>query len=370
MYLQLSDFDHLRDDKTVRFRDEILHGVPVVIISYMISNDELWEKPLGVECRGITFEKETGKLISLPFEKFFNVNEKAWTQASVIRDYERLAVLEKRDGSMISPAMVDGKVFLKTKKSFYSDVALEANQSIPTNVYNFCRHMLEIEFCPIFEYTSPDTKIVINYGVEPQFVLLAARDMRTGQYMSYDALSTAGEMFEVPVVENFLRARVDDYLALAEKTEDIEGWVIYTDQGRFKIKTKWYMDRHRLIDVRERDIAGFVLNETLDDLIPNLIEGEADMEVVRRIESQVADDLANLVSDLEELVSVAATIPLGKERADWVTNNCGELAKFVHRGARGIENSDESIRDFYRQRYLSSFSLRSVGNPNFRGDEE
>src|SRR5690242_11836962 len=32
------------------------------------------------ECRGICFDQETGKVISRPFQKFFNVNEKEETQ--------------------------------------------------------------------------------------------------------------------------------------------------------------------------------------------------------------------------------------------------------------------------------------------------
>lgn len=148
--------------------------------------------------------------------------------------------------------------------------------------------------------------------------------------------------------------------------EGIEGWVIYNKTGRFKLKTKWYMDRHRLIDVRERDIARFVLEETLDDLIPNLMEGDADMTKVREIEHTIVSDLAMIYYDVQTLAERAMIWKEGRERAEWINSNAGELASFVHRAARGLENSDENVRKWYIGKYLSKFSLRSIGNPNFR----
>ncbi|USV40956.1 RNA ligase [Xanthomonas phage BUDD] len=371
MYLSLSDFDHLRDEPTVRFREETINGNDVVIISYMLSNDALWKMPLGVECRGITFNKVTGKLISLPFEKFFNVNEKEHTQEHVIRDYLIQSVLDKRDGSMITPAFIGGAIALKTKKTFFSDVALAAQRELTPELAEFCEKMLSLDFCPIFEYTDPDCKIVLDYGKTPELVLLAMRDMTDGKYLSYEHLVEITRTWNVRLVPNYVNVeKVSDLLTLAATAEDIEGWVIYTSQGRFKVKTKWYCDRHHLIDIRERDIATLVLEEKLDDLMPNLIAGEADMEAIREIERRVTDGISQLMDTVAYLGLHAGDIAIGKARADWVNDNCGKLAKFVHRAARGVENSDESFKEFYRQHYLSTFSLRSIGNPNFRDEEE
>lgn len=370
MYLSLSDFDHLRDDQTVRFREETVNGVEVVIIAYMISNDDLWSKKFGLETRGPTFEKATGKLISLPFEKFFNVNEKAHTQAHIVQDYDVDFILDKRDGSMITGALINGSVFLKTKKSFYSDVAIDANDDCPQHIWNFFRDALSLKYSPIFEYTSPDNKVVLNYGNEPQFVLLAIRDMTDGSYVSYNDSRNLAVRYGVQMVDRVSFNTVKECLDSQLTAEDIEGWVVYTNEGRFKVKTKWYCDRHHLIDVRERDIAGYVLDETLDDLIPNLIAAEADMDIVRRIEREVTDGLTRIMISVDRFAVTAGDIPLGKERAEWVEGNCGPLSKFVHRAARGLENSEESFREYYRQRYLSEFSLRSIGNPNFRNDDE
>lgn len=369
MYLHLSDFDHLRDDPNVRFREETVGTKEVVIISYMLSSDDLWTKPLGLECRGITFDKATGELLSLPLEKFFNVNEKAHTQAHAIRDIQIQAVLDKRDGSMITGIVIDDKVHLKTKKSFYSDVAIEAQKALTLEVEAFIKLTARLRLTPIFEFTSPDARIVLDYGQEPKLVLLTIRDHSSGEYMSRPAVENCAAAWSIPLVPSIEDvSSIQQLLDRAKTDEGIEGWVIYSNIGTFKVKTQWYIDRHHLIDIRERDIAVMALDETLDDLIPNLIAADANMDAIRAIEKNVSIELARIIHQVDMLSTQAARLT-GKERAEWVNENAGSLVKFVHRAARGIENSDSAYKEFYRRHYIKLFSLRSIGNPNFRSEE-
>jgi hypothetical protein len=53
------------------------------------------------ECRGICFDQETGKVISRPFQKFFNINEKEETQQDKLDLSLEHHILEKMDGTMI-----------------------------------------------------------------------------------------------------------------------------------------------------------------------------------------------------------------------------------------------------------------------------
>jgi len=77
-----------------------------VTIRYMISTPNLWEwnenDALGCairrECRGIAFDVKTGEVISRPWHKFFNVNEKPETQFNLINLEEPHIILEKLDG--------------------------------------------------------------------------------------------------------------------------------------------------------------------------------------------------------------------------------------------------------------------------------
>ena len=357
-------------NKNVRFREEIVGGRSLTIVCYMISDDALWKSPLGTETRGPCFDTDTGLLVALPFEKFFNVNEKEHTQAHLVAaemSRQMPQVCEKVDGSMINALVINDKVHLKTKKSFYSDVAVAAQAAMTPEVEALSKYLVYYDYTPIFEFTSPDTKIVMDYGINPRFRLIAARSMVNGSYLDQSALDEHARLFNVERPFWFIRHDLNEIIDKVETEELIEGWVIYLPSGRYKVKTKWYMDRHHMIDVRERDVAGFVLDETLDDLIPNMIEAGADMDRVREIEHQVATELMEIRSDIDRLSDIARTsFPLGAERAQWVNKNCGELTKFVFRASRGMDNSDESLKEFYRSRYLPSFSLRSIGNTNFR----
>lgn len=79
-----------------------------VTIRYMISTPQLWEwnddDALGCairrECRGIAFSTKTGEILSRPWHKFFNVNEKPETQLNIINLEEPHLILEKLDGCL------------------------------------------------------------------------------------------------------------------------------------------------------------------------------------------------------------------------------------------------------------------------------
>lgn len=361
----------LSDDKTVRFNEETVDGEKFVIVSYMISNDDLWHKRFGLETRGITFNAKTGEIVSRPFEKFFNVGEKAWTQPNDVKNQMRWAyVAEKRDGSMITPVVVNGRVFLKTKKSFTSDVALSAQANMTEEVEELCRALARGNYTPIFEYTCPDNKVVIDYGSEPEFVLLAVRDNVSGNYWGINAVREVGEAAGVRVIETY-QVTFDEMQEMVETAEGIEGWVIYTPDHRYKIKTKWYCDRHRVLDVRERDIARFAIEETLDDMIPEMEVGGCNMERISELANQVAHELASIFQTIEDL-SERAKAYSGMEQIAFIKGEAGALEKFVFREVRGAGNKEAAIRDFWISNYLKKYSLRGVGNPNFGGrdDEE
>ena len=59
------------------------------------------------ECRGIIFDTATGEILRRPFHKFFNVNERDETQDHRVDLSRPHAILEKLDGSMIAPFIVN-----------------------------------------------------------------------------------------------------------------------------------------------------------------------------------------------------------------------------------------------------------------------
>lgn len=370
MYLNLSMLkERFGNDPNVRFREEIVNGRSVTIVCYMVADDKLWSQELGVETRGVCFDTATGALLSLPFEKFFNLNEKVATQYHTVRaqmSHETNYVCEKVDGSMITPALIDGEVHLKTKKSFSSDVAKLAQAAAPRNVIEMCRWALQHRLTPIFEFSSPDSKIVIDYGAAPKFKLLAIRDMFTGRYLDMSVVEYHANNFGIESAKYYESHDLEHLVEDSANAEGIEGWVIYVgDQQRVKIKTKWYLDRHRMLDIRERDVARFVLEDVLDDLIPSMIEGEADMDAIRRIESKISSDLSHLRARIDTAAAIAKTYEDGTVRAKWINENHRDISPFVFQQSRDQEVSDSALKNWYMKHHLKDFNLISVGNPNF-----
>lgn len=375
----------------VRFQDQYVNGERFTICSYMISDKEIWNREYGLEARGITFGSG-GQIVCRPFEKFFNLNEVESTQEHLIEQEYGLPgtrVQEKRDGSMLTPVLVDGMgVVFKTKKSFTSDVALVAQEHAEKDkdFMRACQWCLEAGYTPIFEFTSPDSQIVIDYGNSTEFVLLAIRDMVSGTYFYPNGEKSTVRnylwaLFDCKKIKEFELTPDWDWLRAQQETAtDIEGWVVVLPSGkRFKLKTKWYLDRHRLIDLRYRDVAKMVINETLDDIKSSAFDRDLDLVILNSIEDQVISEYTSIVEQIESAESdVLYRLSLdGIQPSDtrefW--SSAAAISRLVYPAIFGtvmskLRGKDVDYKDIWMDRFCSGYSLRSVYNANFGGSDE
>ena len=358
--MNLADLEHLRSNPEIRFREEIVDGERVTIVCYMIANNELWSQPLALECRGITFDA-SGTCISRPFEKFFNVNEKPETQLNLIRD-RVCEIYEKRDGSMVSSCLINDQVFLKTKKSFHSDVAKLANTRLPDNTREFCHAMGFDNHTAIFEFTCSEYPVVIHYQDNNPFTLLAIRNNTTGEYYTWTDLKAIADYYRVPTITRFNRS-LDEILIELETIKDFEGYVLILDDNtRVKIKSSWYLSLHRVMTfIRERDIAEMVINETIDDVKSMVVSNYLDLEPILEIERQVVAQLTKLEQDtLAIAASCTAQHLTHKEIAQQYREH--ELFPLI---IREVKNQDADYVKFWRNKYLNEYGLTCVFNQNF-----
>lgn len=157
------------------------------VINYMVAMPDTFkmEGPDDVmgairrECRGLIFDRQ-GRIMSRPFHKFFNVNEKEETQAHALDLSRPHIVMDKLDGSMIRPVVQNGMVRLATKMGV-TDIAIEAEQLLQPDQYDWLEDMMFDGFTPIFEYIAPTNKIVIEYA-QAKLILTAIRSNITGEY--------------------------------------------------------------------------------------------------------------------------------------------------------------------------------------------
>jgi len=361
--MKLSDFDHFRTNPMVKFKEEVVDGKTFVIIAYVIADSKFWKEPLALETRGITFDKETGEVVSLPFHKFFNVGETEATLPNNLNWKSSYTITEKTDGSLITPVVVNDAVYLKTKKSFYSDVAEEANCSCPYPVYELSYHLLKLSKCtPIFEFTSPNNRIVLDYGSEPQFTLLAIRNNITGEYLSRKELEEIADKYQVKLVKQYPSYSYQEIVEIMKSARNREGFVIqFLENNTFvKCKTSWYLQLHRInTEIRERDIAEMVICETIDDLKAECSIAGKDLEPLEAIQDQVISELNEINTTLNVICDSLKYLSFKDIAIEFKNHPLFVLIMSVVRG------KEPNIKEFWIKNYLKNYSLRCVYNKNF-----
>lgn len=235
------------------------------------------------EARGLIFDRD-GNLMSRPFHKFFNINERDETQMNVIDMSQPHVVMEKMDGSMIRPILVDGYLRLATKMGV-TNVAMDAEAWLAAqdpSLKKWLRRCVEDSVTPLFEWISPFNQIVLAYE-EADLVYLGTRCNTSGWYM----MDASGNRFNTVPRYGSVEGNISDYIARQRGAEGREGDIIrFADGQMLKIKNDWYVRIHKTVDriVFDRNIVDLIINEEVDDVLPMLPQVQADR--VRDFESR------------------------------------------------------------------------------------
>lgn len=233
------------------------------------------------ECRGIVFDNKTGLIVRRPYHKFFNVGEREETffeNIDLTRDH---IILEKLDGSMISPYIDENGVIIWGSKMGFTSVAEQVHSFIDdeNGRYNdFVQYLESIGKTGIFEWCSRKQRIVIDYPVDA-LIMTGIRDKNTGNYVSYDDLRDIGDYYNIPVVTAY-ESTSTDIVELVENTrslQDKEGFVIrFNDGHMYKIKANEYLTMHRAKDnlTEEKNIIKLIISGSIDDILPVFNEND------------------------------------------------------------------------------------------------
>ena len=289
-------FPHIQPDTG------IIHSVHqgYSVINYVFSTDETFSTPLARECRGLKFAPD-GTLIARPFHKFFNLGEKRppqdepWDTAHID--------LDKLDGSMIHPALVAGGMVFMTRMGM-SAQSKHAWEVASPEVLVLCADMLRAGYTPIFEFTSPENRIVVAYDT-PALTLLAVRQTRTGLYMPHEEVEVLGRRHGVPVAASFGGVEdVAQFWTDARALHGVEGYVIAFDDGHLlKIKADAYVLRHKALAglAYEKNLLAWIAKDAVDDVLPLLAPQAA--ATVRGYQDQVMAAVNRWDAEINEFVA-------------------------------------------------------------------
>lgn len=258
------------------------------------------------ECRGIIFDSATGEVIGRRYHKFFNINERFETLVENIDFSKPHVILEKLDGSMITPFQTsDGVIHWGTKMG-ETDVARPVVQFIENHpeYLKAVQMMIQWKITPIFEWCSQKNRVVIDHPKD-RLVLTAMRHINTGQYLGYSAMKFVNYSYfddKIDIVRDILNGErpVLDGQNIIDAARDLvgeEGYVVRFDDGHMvKVKSDWYVAIHKAKEdlLYERNVVKLILDEKIDDVVSFLMDGDK-----ARVLRYMAVFNSNMISEIE-----------------------------------------------------------------------
>lgn len=255
---------------------------PYILLKYNQLESDFNEQ-LVKECRGCIIKQFSDgyRYVCRPFDKFFNYGEE---QAADI-DWDSSFITEKIDGSLMKLWFDDGwhlstngtidafKAAITGNEEYsFGDIFLKASRCY--TITDFCEDF-DKQYTYLFELTSPETKVVINYDYAIWY--LAKRNTVTGNYAK-EKERAPKEILQAAVKYNIMFPKIYPLYTLSEiisvvsnMTKDEEGVVVSDNYGnRIKVKSPEYLIKAKLIGngtKSDEALLEIIFNGQEDDLL-------------------------------------------------------------------------------------------------------
>lgn len=215
-----------------------------------------WSLPHRLEARGLVITKE-GEIVGRPYGKFFNYRQLELYEGlpKEIRDLSEwkdgtFHVMDKADGSLVIAYTYKDKLFLSSSGQVESNHSLLFEKLLDTYPKETKERMLDIgrKLTLNLEYISPENQIVVAYS-ESKFLLHGARVTETGEYLNYKEIKALSEYLGIELIYFYDGIHtLQDLLSALNTLENAEGFVVWFDDGdfRLKFKTEEYLQLHGL----------------------------------------------------------------------------------------------------------------------------
>lgn len=353
------------------------------VIDYNLNNKETFlgstpeQTKILHNLRGTAFDNETGQITRLGYHKFFNHGENPDLDAQL--DFsDKHVITTKLDGSCLFPIrMLNGPIeYVWGTRAGETDTSALADKFLKDHIlgdsYNdFVSFLLDLNHTPIFEYCSPENRVVLSYP-EPHLTLTGIRSMLTGDYASYDSMIDLAQSFGIPVVKSYSSVNPSEFSEFMKKItelKDDEGIVIKFESGKheghmLKKKSNEYVMQHKALDGLKfaKDCILLHLDGQLDDVIPLISKDRA--EHIQKFVTNFDECLKQLItktnaqyhqfSELESQKDFALAIKDHEyKNAFFLMRKGGELREWVYNHARKQCSGIKPCSDFMEQIKMS-----------------
>ena len=246
------DLEQVLHNDAFTKREGIVNDVPVILIFPKKGVDGFWTRDI-LWARSIMIHRDTHKILSRGFDKFFNYHERVDIEPDP--DFLDCEFREKIDGSLLIVSVINGKLNVRTRGTLdayiqYPNTKVEYDNFIQTKYKDVFDYILEAGEgrSYLFEHTTPRNIIVLNYGAEPKLKLLGIITNETGYLeRSDDYLDGFAQLYNIERPQKYVIKASEDVQKLLE-IQNIEGFVLYYDGGQKmkKLKTEEYLQKHRV----------------------------------------------------------------------------------------------------------------------------
>ena len=337
----------------LKFRD---YGHKVVLKYDQLNSSYQYEEVC--DARGLVLEKDTWRVMSMTFRKFFNTQE---GYAAKI-NWDTAHVYEKCDGTLIGlywdwvqekwcvgttgTAEAEGDVNSQVGFSF-EDLFWQTAEKVGLN-----KSELVEGYTYMFELMTP-YNIVVSPHTESKLSLLAIRKLDTLAELSHDSCKNIAETINVPFCKTF-KIEQTNIGWLQRQFKDMsmfdEGFVVCDGEfNRVKVKNPAYIEAHH---EKSKTGIGVVIkiiqtNEIDEWLITAPERRDEIMELKAKYDS-LAERLESVWTELKEYRPKNITAPEKKKFASKVFELCDKYNTKAHSGLYFMLDNGrvESVKDY------------------------
>lgn len=272
---------------------------------------------------GVKWAKETkvfrssvwdsnGELISAGFPKFTN-----WGEAPDVfplpTSLKNATIVEKVDGSLLIVSKWKGQYILRTRGTVDAtqldnghELEIFNNTILPLFGKDWLDYGPSWNVSFLFEWTSPNQKIILNYGDSPDWYFVGAVNHRDYSIWTQEELDgfAACVGFKRPVTYTF--STIEDLMANVEQWKGKEGVCVYSNEDQLihKVKSAWYLTLHHMkseLSSREKVIdVWFNFGKPSYTEFYEKVETQFDHELAE----QIRGDISNICDAWKEVLKI------------------------------------------------------------------
>jgi RNA ligase len=301
------------------------------------------------------------RVCSSGFGKFFNYGEKPELDALTEQAIQtgNTIFTEKADGSLIIRSVINGQVHFRTRGSHVlaDEFAIPVMELVNRRYPRLLDPNLDVRYSLLFEFTSPNNKIILGYQ-EPELTALGAMDLSASPPEFVSCPEAIQDTYGTPAVAfHKLQGSLFEVIEQVRSWKDSEGIVVWCQlpNGQLhlaKIKTTEYIRLHGLKyhfsaeKCRQffwyKDISS---EQQLQDALFSLgIDWEFAQFILPDLNEYIAhsNKIRQEVSDLIELIKLNGVnaLPTRKEKALMIKELTAENTKLFNIGIQYAVGED------------------------------